>query len=482
MQTHTCTVFQASCPLAQPFSAPTLSAMARVEDYDPSSTREGYLPPWELAKAFAFYKVIQHMSEQQGVPACEVTGKRVDELIAEQVALKGGGNPTARAVRKALVKCEDAEWYPGKQVQTNAGRKRLYSEHVLNEAARVAMDLKAKKQKVCPRNVRARLSRLAVNPETGQPISDFTLRTKVFTVRCYGKTEEDPWVYRRCLSKTYLPESMWPKRVETAEHVLAQPAGAWFNHVAVDPCASLLARTEARSEEQQVAALGDARWMSNNAALEPENLKADAYAKTQAGSNVLKVHWTPVLCRGKVEVYVCDTEAAVKNPALPWKLNDSANLAKFVQNVLPGILQAMKDEHGWTSLPRTVVHDKASYMVTSLHNQLNGLFASALHQAGLKSWVGEANASAAWLAPRLGDVYPHETAIGHIRNLLDGKFQCTRVGETEAQFRARMAKVVQYMNGPELAAKDGRGLLGICKALRPRCEELKRSGGRRLRT
>ena len=78
-------------------------------------------------------------------------------------------------------------------------------------------------------------------------------------------------------------------------------------------------------------------------------------------------------------------------------------------------------------------------------------------------------------------MYPHETAISHIRSLLGTKFACTMVCGTEAQFRTRMAKVVDYMNGPDFAAKDGRGLLGICKALRPRCEELLKLSGARLR-
>ena len=72
-------------------------------------------------------------------------------------------------------------------------------------------------------------------------------------------------------------------------------------------------------------------------------------------------------------------------------------------------------------------------------------------------------------------------AFGHIRNLLDTTFACTKVCETELQFRARMANVVGYVNGHDFAAKDGRGLLGICKALRPRCVELLYCSGGRLR-
>ena len=44
------------------------------------------------------------------------------------------------------------------------------------------------------------------------------------------------------------------------------------------------------------------------------------------------------------------------------------------------------------------------------------------------------------------DAYPHKTAISHIRNLLDTKFPCTKVCETQLQFRARMAKVVDEQN------------------------------------
>ena len=62
----------------------------------------------------------------------------------------------------------------------------------------------------------------------------------------------------------------------------------------------------------------------------------------------------------------------------PDKLNNSVGLAKFVRNVPPGILQEMKQEYGWSSLPREVAHDKASYMVSPFHDRLNVVFADAL--------------------------------------------------------------------------------------------------------
>ena len=73
------------------------------------------------------------------------------------------------------------------------------------------------------------------------------------------------------------------------------------------------------------------------------------------------------------------------DPEYPQKLNDSVNLAKFVRNILLGILDDMKVEYGWRTLPRTIVHDKASYMVTSRYDRVQVVFAQALQAAGFKS-------------------------------------------------------------------------------------------------
>ena len=70
------------------------------------------------------------------------------------------------------------------------------------------------------------------------------------------------------------------------------------------------------------------------------NLRAPATAKTQ-GRAEDKVHWTPVFARGKVFVYVCDSQKAPRGSKLPARLNNSTDAAKFVQHVLPGILEQM---------------------------------------------------------------------------------------------------------------------------------------------
>ena len=69
-----------------------------------------------------------------------------------------------------------------------------------------------------------------------------------------------------------------------------------------------------------------------------------------------------------------------------------------MRNILPGILGDMKVEYGWRTLPRTIVHDKASYMVAARYDRLQVVFAQALVGAGFKSWLGD---KASWCLKRL---------------------------------------------------------------------------------
>ena len=70
--------------------------------------------------------------------------------------------------------------------------------------------------------------------------------------------------------------------------------------------------------------------------------------------------------------------------------------------------------------------------------------------------------------------------ISHMRRLLDTEFAANKIFETPAQFRVRMQKVEDHLNSDEFAREDGRGLLGLAKDLRSRCEEVVRRGGERL--
>ena len=176
---------------------------------------------------------------------------------------------------------------------------------------------------------------------------------------------------------------------------------------------------------------------------------------------------------------MCATRVRTAQP--PARLNSANELACFIRNVLPQVLLGMQAEHGWSSLPRVVVHDKATYMVNSTAQLLNPVFSGALAAGGFRSWTGPHGSDTTWLASRLGDFSLNETVISHIRRLLMEKFVCLRVGETFQQFKRRMACVQDYVNSDEFRRQpDGAGLPGLARDFLWRCEELQRRQGKRL--
>ena len=459
-------------------------AFAMSVDFNPGNTVKGELPPWEIAKAFAFHTVPQKASEQLDTPAADLVGQRVDEFIAKQVCKCRGGHPEPRQVRRVIARCQDPEWYPGKRTEARkgAGRKPVHSEHQQAEVARVAMDLKRKLIVPTPRRVRSRLDRSSRNPETGAPMSRWKIN-QIFATRCYDEEEDDPWQWLSCASQDALAEELKPLRVVCAKHLLRiLTAVSWRSHVSIDPCYSLLPNTQEKMEDQKIAAFGKIKWMSKRSARKGANLRSSDAANTQGGHSTTRVDWTPVFARGRVYIYIVDRDAASQDSSLPAQFNDSANLAKFVSNVLPGILEHMKRQHGWSDLPRTVVHDKASYMCTTAHQRLQISFADALRAAGLRSWVGAASGfdSTQWLVKKWGDVYVHETLISHIRRLLEREFTCNKLHESPAEFTRRMKQVEGHLNSDRFAAPGGGGLLALAKELPERCREVIRRQGARI--
>ena len=138
----------------------------------------------------------------------------------------------------------------------------------------------------------------------------------------------------------------------------------------------------------------------------------------------------------------------------------------------------MQEEHGWSKVPRVVVHDKATYMVNHRAEELQFTFAASLRAAKMRSW---AQTGTRWMAGRFGDVYPHENCIGNIRRLLESKFVSPGTGETFRQFRNRMQKVEDYMNSEDVAAARGGGLQALCNGMRRRCESVVACHGNRPR-
>ena len=437
------------------------------------ATVNGELPPWEIAKAFAFHTVMATVAEQLGTPASELVGCRVDEYIAKQVTVKGGGHPHARQLRRVVARSQDPEWYPGKRTEARrgAGRPCAYTVHQKEEVARVAMDLKRKLIAPTPRRVRACLPGKTQHPQGEGRMCDYTIQ-KIFKTMCYDETPDDPWQWLPCVSQDCLAAELKPLRVSCAKHIRKEfTERSWYGQVSLDPCYTLLPKTQEKLEEAKVAAMGKVKWMSELSARKGGNPRAPSTTKTQLHGNT-RVDWTPVFARGKVIIYAVDIEEATVDATLPQKLTDGKRLSKFIVNVLPRLLTDMKKKHGWSDIPRTVVHDKASYFVSNHHNRLSVGFAEALHKGGFRSWVGDGTASTKWLVKKWGDVYVHETLISHIRRLLDSDFASRRVYETPKQFMSRLQEVEDHLNSENFAAPDAGGLGALAKEMFVRCQEV----------
>ena len=120
--------------------------------------------------------------------------------------------------------------------------------------------------------------------------------------------------------------------------------------------------------------------------------------------------------------------------------------------------------------------------VARRNQHLTAPFEEALRSSGMTSWLGNEDADCSWLAGRLGDVYLHETVIGHIRHGLDHRFPRRTPGETRNQFAQRMAKLEAYLNSDDFPSRAGGGLEALARSLHRRCERMVELEGGRLRT
>ena len=64
-----------------------MSAISVSVDLSAEATREGELPPWEIAKALAYHQVLADISDHLETFAVELVGQRVDEYIAGKLTV-----------------------------------------------------------------------------------------------------------------------------------------------------------------------------------------------------------------------------------------------------------------------------------------------------------------------------------------------------------------------------------------------------------
>ena len=123
----------------------------------PEDTPEGCLPPFEVAKAYAFHVALEAIEEHLGKPAYALLGKRANSWIAEQLHVKGGGSPAERTVQQVVAKCKEPGWYLGQTKGPRTGRPPTFSDSQKEQVAKAAVALKKSSyKKVCPQSFQKR--------------------------------------------------------------------------------------------------------------------------------------------------------------------------------------------------------------------------------------------------------------------------------------------------------------------------------------
>jgi hypothetical protein len=68
--------------------------------FAPGGTLTGELPPWEIAKAFAFHTVLKKAAEVLDTPAAELVGRRVDEIRTRSAQVRPVGFSLAQMIQQ----------------------------------------------------------------------------------------------------------------------------------------------------------------------------------------------------------------------------------------------------------------------------------------------------------------------------------------------------------------------------------------------
>ena len=403
-------------------AAPSLTPQQRLAAYWLAAA-PGTLCAWEQAKALAYREASKELHN----------GKVKLAWVASKLTKQGGGSPQKGSLSEFFSKVDaDPQWFPGKHGGAKRGRPPVLTAAKRRCIAQSLMRAKARGEEPCPAVAVHRCPTSTLNPETGEPFCENTLR-KLMTEDCYDVDPAKPWRFQTKLQKVFLPEDVKAQRCRMAEVLLSHghDAAWWFRNVVwFDPCSSILPGSMRQWLRMRQAAVGDKAWLSDDAKEYSRNLRGSKYAKTQRTWEGHRVNWFIVLARGRVAVEVMPPD---------WPL-DSSGVATFVQR-LPGILRRMLGARA--RLPRVVFTDRGTGMY-SPQGAVTQFYDEALTTAGFTLyWGGDASIQ----APDMPDVLLHETAVAMFRNRLRRERPLGLPWEeTQEQWAARAEVVVSWLN------------------------------------
>lgn len=421
--------------------------------------REGGLPAWEEAKAWALREVwrSEHKSDHGLLP---FVAQRVVKYSEDKK--KQGKHPSPSAISQLYDKMdEDKEWFPGKSAQEQHGPKPILRGVKRKCVAESAMRLKARGVEPTYPKILATCPEATRNPDTKRPVHKKAVYT-VLQKDCYDDTPDKPWVHKARYAKHAYTAAMMVHRLAFANHVVAwMLTDAWFYHNTVwtDICNSILPRSESKQSEQALARKGKKGWQSPGSEMFSQNLRGKQECLKQTSWGTIKVWWAPVLSRGKLHCVIFDDTFPGECPA------GASVLVQKVRAAINVRFQAARSQPTW------VFVDRGKGFYATATGTITQEYKEALAEHGFKAMMGD---HARAQPGNCQEIMLHETAVSWLRVRLAETLPREAWLETREEFSTRLKSCCDAIN------RD-LNVEGLCKGFMKRIHQLQEKEGGRLK-
>ena len=390
----------------------------------------GTLTPLSQCKAWALAQAWE-VVHQDTVHGRNTWIAGLVEVVTEDKREKQ--RPTEQAIGKLLAKAEsDPHWFPGKRYGSKAGAKERIPGMNKATIARSAMSLKKSGVEPTYSSVLARNPKAATNPDTGQPISPYTM-SRIFKEKCYDEVPEDRWDHLPRSSGQPLTSQEINKRLSFGELMEGKHGAEWyFKHVIwTDICCDLQPLSKKKAQLQTMARKGGSGWQSKGCRGKSYNLRGDkGHLKIKQSKESRRVYWMPVLTRGKLHIELLGS-------SFPGDKVDA--MPEFVEKLKKAVCLRFPSK---SNRPNIVFVDRGEGFYKST-GKITDEFASALRRHGLKAFHGK---DAECQPGRSGDLWLHETTVSWIRERMKRSQPLEPWTESEEDLGKRLKAAAGYCN------------------------------------
>ena len=263
----------------------------------------------------------------------------------------------------------------------------------------------------------------------------------------------------------YSSRALTPKMVEDrkafAAHVLElnhRPSWFYNNLVWIDPCSSILPRTENKGSELALARKGKKCWASVGTQECSRNLSGKKSSLMQKSWDTERVWWLPVLARGKLHLEVLPENFGGDGPE---------HVAILVEKARAAVNLRFQND----SKPSVLISDMGRGFYNPGTKIITPEYAAAVEQHGFTTFMGE---NACKQPGNMPDLMLHETAVAWVRKALSKSVPKQEWQETRDEFAHRLKQTARYIN-EELNVE------GLCRGFPVRVKKLSDAGGQKLK-